>query len=185
MVNVGFIVEGDSEKIIIESEMFRNFLKQKGYNLITPVINAKGGGNLLPQKIEPFLNRLLNADKICVLTDLETEEDISKVKERINHDKIDVIFVAVKALEAWYLADTAAMEKLFNSKFFEQDPENTSLMPYEHLKELVIQYDLKHGLGPKPSLAKKMLKKYHFSIENAASHKNCPSAKELINYFNK
>lgn len=39
------------------------------------------------------------------------------------------------------------------------------------------------GLGPKESTlpARKMVKKYKFSIENAANHPNCPSAKYFIN----
>lgn len=48
MVKVGFIVEGDSEKIIIESYSFQQFLLNKGYELVRPVINAKGGGEFTP-----------------------------------------------------------------------------------------------------------------------------------------
>lgn len=185
MVKVGFIVEGDSEKIIIESSYFENFLSQKGYELVKPVINAKGGGNLLPQNIGPFIQRLSPiADKICVLTDLENEPTISAVKSRIAHSQIDVIFITVKALEAWYLADTEAMKRLFsNNSFYEPNPESTPSMPYEYLKDLVKQYQLPSGLGAKPLLAKKMLKKYQFSIENAARHPNCASAKKFINYW--
>lgn len=55
MVRIGFIVEGDSEKIVIESVKFREFLRLNGFELVTPVVNAKGGGNLLPQNIEAYL----------------------------------------------------------------------------------------------------------------------------------
>lgn len=54
MVKVGFIVEGESEKLVVESPMFQQWLHDHDCTLVTPVIDAKGGGNLLPQHIEPF-----------------------------------------------------------------------------------------------------------------------------------
>lgn len=144
----------------------------------------KVGGNLLPKNIEPFIAKLSDAERIIVLTDLENEPSVNDVKNRIIHDSVNVVFVAVKALEAWYLADTESMKKLFDDlTFFENSPENTTVMPYEYLKDLVKQRGLRRGLGSKPLLAKKMVKNYHFSIENAAKHPNCFSAKEFINYW--
>ncbi|PTQ87123.1 hypothetical protein [Agitococcus lubricus] len=49
MVKVGFIVEGDTEKLIVESPAFVAWLVANGITLVNPVVNAKGGGNLLPQ----------------------------------------------------------------------------------------------------------------------------------------
>lgn len=73
MVTAGFIVEGASEKIVVESAAFKQFLVQSGYELITPVIDAKGGGNLLPQNIEEFIAPFAakQVDKIFILTDFE------------------------------------------------------------------------------------------------------------------
>ncbi len=51
MVKVGFIVEGDTEKVIVESPAFSAWLTANGITLCHPVIDAKGGGNLLPQNI--------------------------------------------------------------------------------------------------------------------------------------
>lgn len=48
MVKMGFIVEGDSEKIIVESEKFRQFLLSHDTELVTPVINAKEGVTYYP-----------------------------------------------------------------------------------------------------------------------------------------
>lgn len=92
MVKVGFIVEGDCEKIIIESAQFRQFLTACGFELVTPVINAAGGGNLLPRNIQAYLDRFngLAVDQICVLTDLEDEPSVSVVTQRICHANIDV-----------------------------------------------------------------------------------------------
>lgn len=185
MVKVGFIVESKTEKIIIESDKFKEFLLNNDYELVTPVIDAKGGGNLLPSNIEPFIKRLKDsqADRIVVLTDLEDEICVDKVKKRIGHSEIKAIFVAVKAIEAWFLADTKAMQKLLNNNdFVEEFPEYTEKMPQERIQELAIKYT-NRGIGSsKPMFARKMLK-WGFSIENSANHPNCPSAKAMIDYF--
>lgn len=185
MVKVGFIVEGETEKIIIESDKFKEFLKQNNYELVNPVIDAKGGGNLLPSNIEPFIKCLKDsqAEMIVVLTDLEDEISVDKVKERIKHSEIKVIFVAVKAIEAWFLADTEAM-KLFLKvdNFMEEFPEQTINKPFERIKEIIKEKNAR-GVGSKIILAKHMIKHHNFSIENSANHPNCPSAKEMIDYF--
>ncbi len=186
MVKVGFIVEGDSEKIILESVQFREFLASHGCKLVTPVINASGGGNLLPKNIEVFLTRLRQqpVDKIIVVTDLETEASVSVVRERINNPAIDIIFVAVKALEAWYLADTPAMRRWLGSKsFHEEQPEATEDMPWVRLAEIARELD-KRGPGKsKTAFAKRMVKHYGFSIDSAGKHPACPSAKEVVDHF--
>lgn len=185
MVRVGFIVEGDSEQIVISSPLFQTFLTRQNHQLVTPVINAKGGGNLLPQNIEVFLSRLKkqDVDKIIVVTDLEGEASADAVRERIGHEEVDVIFVAVKALEAWYLADTEAMRSwLKDEDFFEAQPEQTVDMPWNRLVE-VAKLLKTQGPGSKTSFAKKIVKHHHFSIENAANHPDCQSAKEMVDYF--
>ena len=112
MVKVGFIVEGSCEKIIIESEAFKNFLHRNGFELVEPVVDAKGAGNLLPRNIEPFIGVLeaKGAERLYILTDSDGLP-VEDVKERINHAKITAYFIAVKAIEAWFLADTQAMKK--------------------------------------------------------------------------
>lgn len=185
MVKVGFIVEGETEKIIIESDKFKEFLLNNDYELVTPVIDAKGGGNLLPSNIEPFIKRLKDsqAEMIVVLTDLEDEISVDKVKERIEHSEIKVIFVAVKAIEAWFLADTEAMKSFLKvDNFMEEFPEQTINKPFERIKEIIKEKNAR-GVGSKIILAKHMIKHHSFSIENSANHPNCPSAKEMIDSF--
>ncbi len=82
-IKVGFIVEGGSEKVIVESTQFRDFLDGKGYELVTPVIDAKGGGNLLPQNIESFVARfdVEAVDHIFVLTDLDVNAHVKLHQE--------------------------------------------------------------------------------------------------------
>lgn len=184
-IKVGFIVEGGSEKVIVESTQFRDFLDGKGYELVTPVIDAKGGGNLLPQNIESFVARfdVEEVDHIFVLTDLENEPSVDAVRQRIQNESIQFSFVAVKALEAWYLADSAAMNSwLDDSDFHEAQPEQTQAMPWDRLKEIATERG-KRGPGQKISFAKKITKHHGFSLVHAAQHQNCPSATELVDYF--
>ncbi|HKY55119.1 MAG TPA: hypothetical protein VJM08_12470, partial [Anaerolineales bacterium] len=139
MVKVGFIVEGDSEKIVIESADFKEFLQENDFELVNPVVNAKGGGNLLPQNIDAYLARLDQqaVDSIIVLTDLEDEESVDLVRERISNARIDIIFIAVKALEGWFLADSIAMSKWLGVRNFnEPQPEQTLNKPWDRLKEI-------------------------------------------------
>jgi len=113
MVKLGFIVEGGTEKIIVESPAFNSWLNQQGLLLIKPVLDAKGGGNLLPKHIEPMV-KLLHAAKaeyIIILTDLEHESNVEIVRQRITTNYTDLIFIAVKAIEAWFLADSQAMSQ--------------------------------------------------------------------------
>ena len=123
MVKVGFIVEGDSEKVLIESAGFRQWAGSQGLEICSPVINAKGGGNLLPHHIKPMLAQIERSqpDHIVILTDLEDATDVETVKTRITTEHTNLIFIAVKALEAWFLADTDAMRRWLNApEFFEK-----------------------------------------------------------------
>jgi hypothetical protein len=73
MVKVGFIVEGGTEAILIGSPQFETWLNEQDIGLIRPVIDAKGGGNLLPKNIEPLIAQFESkaVDYIIILTDLE------------------------------------------------------------------------------------------------------------------
>jgi hypothetical protein len=76
--------------------------------LVNPVIDAKGGGNLLPRNIEPLVAtlRAKQAEHIVILTDQEDAPDSNSVKQRITNQYTELIFVAVKA---WLLAATQAV----------------------------------------------------------------------------
>ena len=184
MVKVGFIVEGNTEKIVIDSKDFRDFLNGIGISIVDPVIDAKGNGNLLPQNIEPFINMLKAsfAEKIIVITDAD-QNDISQVTTRIlpsdvSYD-IDLIVVAVKALEAWFLACEELMRKvLCLPDFSMQFPEETEELPFEYIKELTRSNNIR-GPGSKVSFAKKVIKN-GFSLQVAAAHPNCPSARFFL-----
>lgn len=182
MVKLGFIVEGDSEKVVVESVAFQGWLESSGITVIRPVINAKGGGNLLPQNIEPMVATLqqFQPDHIIILTDLENEPDEALVQQRIGNTHTNLIFIAVKALEAWYLADSEAMTLwLKEESFYEDRPQETPLMPWDRLSDIARALN-KRGTGPsKVKFAEKMVKHCGFEVVRAALHPNCSSAKKF------
>lgn len=119
-----------------------------------------------------------------MLTDLEDEESVKIVRQRIGHQSIQFIFVAVKALEAWYLADSSAMNQWLGcSDFFEEHPEQTMSKPWERLKEIAEARGARSTGRNKIAFAKRMARHWRFSVEKAAHHPSCPSATELVNYF--
>lgn len=180
MVKLGFIVEGDSEKIMVESAGFKRWANLQGLEICTPVINAKGGGNLLPHHMGPMLTQLARSspDHIVVLTDLEDAPNTDAVKARITETHTQLIFVAVKALEAWFLADTNAMRSwLKQPEFFEQAPEQTAAMPWDRLKEIASALGVRGPGSSKVIFAKKFCGTHGYQISNAAAHLACPSAK--------
>ena len=85
MVKIGFICEGETEKIIVESENFQQFLLQNNFEFVN-AIDATGNGNLLPKNIQPFIKILKDdgAEIIFILTDLDIDKCITNTKERIN-----------------------------------------------------------------------------------------------------
>lgn len=182
VVKIGFVVEGDTEKLLIESTNFRNWATQHNIEIGIPVINAEGGGNLCPRRIEKYINSCLTQvkpDKLVVLTDLECEPCITQVKQRIGNGRVTKIFVARKAIEAWFLADTQAMRTwLEHTEFFEELPEQTVGMPWERLRDVSKTF-LKRDPEGKVLFTRKIINRFSFSIERAATHPNCQSA----NYF--
>ena len=183
MVKVGFICEGETEKLIIESEAFNTLLKKSDLQLIL-AIDAAGNGNLLPQNIEKFIAILEDAGckNIFILTDLDKDSCITFTKQRISAREKDIIIVAVKQIEAWFLSDSQTLSGLFKTKFQFEFPEN-EIEPYDTLNTLFINRtgrgNGKKVNGGKIKTARKMLNN-GFSVSNAASHPNCPSATYFI-----
>jgi hypothetical protein len=68
----GHQIEVTLEKILLESRNFRHWAIQHRISICDPIINACGGGNLCPKKIDASITEcriLANPDKILVLTD--------------------------------------------------------------------------------------------------------------------
>jgi hypothetical protein len=97
MIKIGFICEGRTEQILLQSDSFKNLLESLNIESL-PVINAKGSGNLLPHNIAGYVNRLgkEGARVIVILTDLDENICITKTKRRISARQQDVVVIAIK-----------------------------------------------------------------------------------------
>jgi len=178
MTKVGFICEGATERKIVESNNTRNLLTSLHIELIEPIIDATGKTNLSRNKIDPHIQRLKanGAEKIVVLTDRDGD-CITTTKEAIGTDKVDLIVVAVKQIEAWFLADSECMTTICNTEINYDTPEEPA-MPFDVIKELLIQHTSR-GVGGKTLLAAKCIGN-GFSIAKAAQHPQCSSAKYFV-----
>ncbi|MCF0058934.1 hypothetical protein [Dyadobacter sp. CY356] len=175
MVRVGFICEGKTERKIIESENFQQYLTNLGIECLKPVLDAKGSGNLLPENLRESLElyKARKAEKIVILTDLDEDACITVTKNRITSDTNRVVIVAVRKIESWFLADSLTLSLLLKEQFSFDKPEEEA-SPFVTLKNIFIQQQGR-GIGVKDIFTARMIK-YGFSVQNAASHPNCPSA---------
>ena len=179
MVKIGFICEGETEKIIIESENFRQFLLENNLELVN-ALDATGNGNLLPKNILPFIAILKDdgAEKIFILTDLDTDKYITKTKERINAPDDIVVIISVQQIEAWFLADSFTLSSIFKSDYVFDYPEK-EIYPREKLREIFIEKTGRGIMESKPSFAKWIIKE-GFSVLYATEHYCCDSVKYFI-----
>lgn len=179
MVKVGFICEGETEKIILDSENFVSVLAENNCSLIK-TINASGNGNLLPKNIGPFIQNLKDegAEKIFILSDLDNDQCITKTKARISAPADIIVIISLKQVESWFLADNITLSRFFDKEIQFDFPENEA-DPRNALKHLFL-HETGRGIGEsKPKLAKRFITE-GFSVLNAANHPNCSSVKYLI-----
>ena len=186
MVTVGFVVEGASESLLVESELFRKWLREDcNLEVVDPVVDAAGNGNMCDGNIEAFVENLrteAEPDKVVVLADLDSDERVPCVqvrKELIGSKGIDLVIIAKEALESWFLADTKAMRRwLGDDTFCEVAPETLTGMPWDRLKKLRDKEG--KGPGPKVSFSKKIILDHGFDVRRAAQHDHCPSARYFV-----
>jgi hypothetical protein len=178
VVKIGLICEGDTDKMVLESTDFQDILTQFNLECVR-VEDAVGNGNLLPQHIEKYRDSLQNfgASKIIILTDLDENACITFTKERLKALPDEIVIISVKTLESWFLADSQVMSKLIGKDFNCEFPEKES-NPFRKIKS-IFQEHTTRGVGTKTILTRRVLK-YGFSIQNAANHPNCPSAKYFL-----
>ncbi len=181
MVKLGFIVEGATEKIILEHSDFFSYLDNLQIDYIKQVIDAEGNGNLLPHNITAFTKVLegKGATHIIILTDLDKEECITNTKARIAPLPDQFVTVSIKAIESWFLADSEAMGKYLNDPAFTYDNPEAVRNPFEEIKALR-KMKANKGLTDKKILANSIVHKCNFSIHHAAQHPNCSSAKYFL-----
>ncbi len=177
MVRIGFIYDGETERVILNSKMFKDFLGK--YNFELAGMRKYVGG-----KIARDTNMLIErnkAEKVIIIKDLEQLADeealLKELKKKEDLPDSNILVVVVKRMiEAWFLADNETVGKILrkNVKPF-NNPEN-EINPHKTLQnKLGKQYQ---DLG-KPAIAKLFIR-HGFTIENAAKHNQCHSAKEFI-----
>ena len=167
MVKVGFICEGETEKIIVESVAFKKFLAANKLEFVK-AFDATGNGNLLPENITPMIKNLIEegAEKIFIITDLDEDTCITKTKKRIKAPEGTIVIVAVKKIEAWFLSDSKTLSSIFKGNFEFEYPENEA-DPRQTLKDLFLN-KTGRGIGEsKPRFATKMINA-GFSLVNSS-----------------
>jgi hypothetical protein len=187
MVKLGFIVEGVTEKYILENSDFFKYLKSKEIKFDPEVINAEGKDNLLPHNLEIHTQRLITPNNknqsipatiIFILTDLDEDECITKTKERISPLNNQIVVISVKQIESWFLSDSMAMGSLLKQNFYFDNPESLD-KPFEEIQSICLE-KIKRGIGTKTRFAYSFVKNHKFSILEAAKHPNCNSAKYFL-----
>ncbi len=181
MVRLGFIVEGATEKIILEQSDFFDYLQTSGIDYVPEVIDAHGNGNLLPHNIQPLSDVLTNkgATHVVILTDLDKDQCITKTKTRIAALPNHSVVVSEKVIESWFLSDTDAMRAFLKDPAYNHNTPETLADPFGEIKAIRMA---KNGLGVsgKVILANTMVKSCGFSIQKAAQHPKCNSAKYFL-----
>lgn len=184
MVKVGFIVEDKPFEMIVSSENFKALLTKNNIEEVG-VHNIKGRDNLRNENdYAKSMFRILEdngAEKIFVITDKEDDPCITESKNNIfQFSAIQTSIIASKAVESWFLADTVTLATLFNNPDFNYElPEQTEGQPFDELKKLFLEYTSR-GINKKQNRHAKRIIREGFSVENAAKHPNCPSAKYFI-----
>lgn len=175
MVKVGFICEGLSDRIIIESSDFGRILNDCGIEL-TNVISVGGVQFLSNEKRESHREILLSQGASCVIVirDKDNVECFTNVKELYQINQKEHFVIAQKELESWFLADHNVLSKCLGLEdLYFEFPENQT-KPFEYIKSY-----RGRGMKSKNAFAEKMVL-LGFSLENAANHPNCHSAKYFI-----
>ena len=177
-MKIGFICEGKTEKKILESQAFKNILTSLNLDIVEPVIDAEGKDKLLPRALNAFTEELKNqgAEAIVILTDRDKDVCITFTKQRITNDPSYVIIVAVKTIEAWFLADSDCMSTVLKKTYGIENPEDVEA--FAEIKKALVEYTGR-GANDKILLSGMMIRN-GFSVANAAKHPNCHSAKYFI-----
>ena len=186
MSKVGFIVEDKPYQKFIESENFIELLSNLNIELKGVHISPDGRDSFFSENenIQSFIKILKDkeTDYIFILIDKEEDPCISFTKERIHpyNDETQIIIIAVKAIESWFLADSITLSNIFNEDNYQyNNPEEMEEKPFEVLKREFINHQGGRGISKKRNRHASLIINGGFSIQNAASHPNCPSA----NYF--
>ncbi|MEA3450456.1 MAG: hypothetical protein U9Q83_00970 [Bacteroidota bacterium] len=182
---MGFICEGYTEKEIIDSRVFKQFLKKLNINFIQ-ALNSKGNGKLLPEKIEKYNSRLkqMGAWQILIITDSD-KDTIKEVYDRIKPDeKLHILIISVKKVESWFLSNDETLKSITGITYSEYRTKTKNKLPV-NVEELGNPYDQLEDIfnektelldTSKFGIAKEFIKN-QFDVQNS----NCDSAKYFVN----
>lgn len=178
MVTIGIMVEGATERLVLKSVAFQETLRKMRLAIAGDVIDVRGRMNLLSEKTDGFRQLLQQngAEKLVILTDKEDVNCYSSLKAQIN-TPVDLIAIANRTIESWFLADSETLSALFQTNFFCEFPESV-VSPIDTLKGYRQQFR-GVGIGDKKAFARIMLNN-GFTVEQAARHPNCPSARYFL-----
>lgn len=179
MVKVGFIVEGDTEKLLLESQNFRSFLAELKLDFVQEITNVIGNGNLLPRNIKEHSEILQGkgANVIIILTDLDEDACVTETKKRIKPLNNHICIVSKKKIESWFLADITTLRTVVEENIRSYEAPEDVIEPFEEINR--IKYEIRgRGINNKRKLAMSMIEN-GFSFQRAATHPNCSS----IRYF--
>ena len=184
MVKIGFVVEDDAMRLVIESMSFTHIIESLGIESVG-VFSADGRDwfRHKNEKINSFMMifQQSGADYIYFLMDLEDDSCITLSKKKIyKYSDNQVSIVVVKAIESWFLADSQTLSSIFNQEYYYSNPELMDATPFDTLREEFIRLTGR-GIGKRRNLHTKMMISNGFSVVNAASHTDCRSAKYFIN----
>ncbi len=173
-MKLGFIGEGSTEKKVLESGNFRRLLNELEIDFVPDVINAEGGGKFTDENVERWANILMDkgASHILILTDKEKATCITSVRQEVDPQNEYIVIVAVKMIEAWFLADSDAMSQILKQNYVCPNPEEVGT--FEFIKSEKKRLTGR-GVGNKKMLIRRILQS-DFDLQKAAAHEQCPSA---------
>lgn len=182
VTKLAFIGEGDTDVMVIKSQKFQKILEDHGFDFVG-ARDAGGRGNLEKDNgiVDSLVKDLLKngAEKIMIITDLETYPCISAAKDSIFTFSLrQEIIIISKALEAWFLADSNTLSKILRNERSYILPEKTINTPFDEIAQLFIEVRLK-PVKSKVRLTNRFIH-HGFDLMNASNHPNCNSSRYLI-----
>ncbi len=185
MVKVGFIVDGETEMKLFNSSEIKKQLEDS-FDLKIEGVVKYSGANSIKNETEDFLNKETNI-VVIVLKDLEQLPDVNTLKKQIeNNDKLtkdNILVVANKMIEAWFLADTQTLKNI-NSKLLKVKNPEAYTDPKSELKRRLQQVNKNYRKLTEVTTANLFIRN-GFSFENAAEHEQCHSAKKFVEVLKK
>jgi len=136
--------------------------------------------------IQPDIERWIQilkdqgAKKIIFLLDFDNSDPcFTAFKSKVFSGNGNIVVIAKQALEAWFLADTEALQRYLKKRIEPVENPEDYPIPFEAIKALRLLH-CNSGISDKKLLTRHMIYS-GFSLTHAAAHPNCPSATYFLN----